>query len=107
MISAMLVHEASVRKVTARCVELGKTVLAGGPLFTTGHAKFPEIEHFLLGEAEELMPQLVADLQAGQLLFAVAADNYGWLGFSPHPATIWRGLGCVLMMGGVLLIAKY
>ena len=43
----------------------------------------------------------------GQLLFAVAADNYGWLGFEPHHATIWRGIGCVLMMGRVLLIAKY
>jgi transporter family-2 protein len=50
---------------------------------------------------------LVGLVVTGQLLFAVAADNYGWLGFEPHPATLWRGLGCVLMMGGVLLIAKY
>jgi transporter family-2 protein len=50
---------------------------------------------------------LVGLVVTGQLLFAVLADNYGWLGFEPHPATIWRGLGCVLMMGGVLLIARY
>jgi transporter family-2 protein len=43
----------------------------------------------------------------GQLLFSVAADNYGWLGFEPHAATLWRGLGCLLMMGGVTLIAKF
>jgi len=85
MISAMLVHEASVRKVTARCVELGKTVLAGGPLFTTGHAKFPEIEHFLLGEAEELMPQLVADLQAGQLKRIYQTSNRPGMALSPVP----------------------
>ena len=52
MISAMLVHEASVREVVARCAALGKPVVAGGPLFTTGHESFPEIQHFVLGEAE-------------------------------------------------------
>lgn len=50
---------------------------------------------------------LVGLVVTGQLLFAVAADNYGWLGFDPHPATVWRGIGCLLMMGGVLLIAKF
>lgn len=50
---------------------------------------------------------LVGLVVTGQLLFAVVADNYGWLGFASHPATTWRVLGCLLMMGGVLLIAKY
>lgn len=50
---------------------------------------------------------LVGLVVTGQLLFAVLADNYGWVGFEPHPATIWRALGCVLMMGGVILVAKY
>jgi transporter family-2 protein len=50
---------------------------------------------------------LVGLVVTGQLLFAVAADNFGWLGFEPHAATLWRGLGCLLMMGGVALIAKF
>jgi transporter family-2 protein len=50
---------------------------------------------------------LVGLVVTGQLLFSVAADNYGWLGFQPHAATLWRGLGCLLMMGGVTLIAKF
>lgn len=50
---------------------------------------------------------LVGLVVTGQLLLAVAADNYGWLGFEPHGATLWRGLGCLLMMGGVTLIAKF
>jgi transporter family-2 protein len=50
---------------------------------------------------------LVGLVVTGQLLFAVAADNYGWLGFEQHGATIWRGLGCLLMIGGVALIAKF
>jgi transporter family-2 protein len=50
---------------------------------------------------------LVGLVVTGQLLFAVVADNYGWLGFEQHPATIWRGVGCLLMVGGVALIAKF
>jgi len=66
-LGAMIVQKDSVHEILARCAALGKTVIAGGPLFTTGHEAFPEIRHFVLGEAEELMPQLVADLQNGRL----------------------------------------
>ncbi len=67
LISAMIVHERSAREVVARCSSLGTTVIAGGPLFTTGSERFPEIDHFVLGEAEELMPQVVADMENGLL----------------------------------------
>ncbi|HUN80717.1 MAG TPA: B12-binding domain-containing radical SAM protein [Phycisphaerae bacterium] len=67
MISAMIVQEESSRKVAARASALGKPVIAGGPLFTTGSARFPEIPHFVLGEAEEIMPELVADMLAGSV----------------------------------------
>lgn len=67
LIGAMLVQKESVREIVARCAALNKTVIAGGPLFTTGHEAFPEIRHFVLGEAEEIMPQVVADMQSGQL----------------------------------------
>jgi radical SAM superfamily enzyme YgiQ (UPF0313 family) len=67
MISAMIVHKDSVRQIAARCRALDKTIIAGGPLFTTGHDAFPEIDHFVLGEAEEIMPEIVADLREGTL----------------------------------------
>ena len=85
MISAMLVHEASVREVAARCAALGKRVIAGGPLFTTGHDAFPEIQHFVLGEAEELMTQVVADLQSGQLQRTYQAPHRPSLALTPVP----------------------
>ncbi len=66
LLSAMIVHRESVREIVARCARLGTPVIAGGPLFTTDHASFPEIRHFVLGEAEELMPELVRDLAAGR-----------------------------------------
>lgn len=50
---------------------------------------------------------LVGFVVTGQLLFAVLADHYGWLGFEQHHATAWRGVGCLLLLGGVALIAKF
>jgi radical SAM superfamily enzyme YgiQ (UPF0313 family) len=67
MVSAMIVHKQSVHEIVARCAAFKKPVIAGGPLFTTGHEAFPAIQHFVLGEAEDVMPQLVADLRAGTL----------------------------------------
>ncbi len=67
LISAMIIHKDSVHEIVKRCTALGKTIIAGGPLFTTGHAGFPDIEHFVLGEAEEMMPALVADMEGGAL----------------------------------------
>ena len=65
MLGAMLVHKESVKQIIARCARAQKPLIAGGPLFTTGHEEFPEIAHFVLGEAEDLIPQLVSDMRAG------------------------------------------
>lgn len=67
MISAMILHKVSVVEIVGRCQEFAKPIIAGGPLFTTGHAGFPQIQHFVLGEAEEIMPQLVEDMKHGTL----------------------------------------
>lgn len=65
--SGMIVHKDSAHEVAARCTALGKTVIAGGPLFTTGYQEFPEIRHFVLGEAEGLIERLVEDMKQGEL----------------------------------------
>ena len=87
MLGAMIVHKDSVREIVARCAALGKTVIAGGPLFTTGHEAFPEIQHFVLGEAEEVMPQVVADMQSGRLQSIYRATAPA--GHHPTPAPRW------------------
>ncbi len=38
---------------------------------------------------------------------SVVLDHFGLLGFSEHPASIWRVIGAALMIAGVSLIAKY
>lgn len=74
-ISAMIVHMPSVKEIVARCNALNKPVVAGGPLFTTGHENFPTVPHFVLGEAEELMPSLVSDMLAGTVKQYYKAPN--------------------------------
>jgi radical SAM superfamily enzyme YgiQ (UPF0313 family) len=85
LLGAMIVQKESVREVIARCAALGKAVIAGGPLFTTGHEAFPEIRHFVLGEAEELMPQVVADMQSGRLQSIYQAAHRPALTRTPVP----------------------
>jgi radical SAM superfamily enzyme YgiQ (UPF0313 family) len=87
MLSAMIVHQDSVREVVARCRAFGKTVIAGGPLFTTGHTGFPEIKHFVLGEAEGVMPQLVEDLRQGTLHAEYRSP--GWPDITTVPVPRW------------------
>jgi len=84
-LSGMIVHQDSAREVARRCAALGKTVLAGGPLFTTGHASFPEIRHFVLGEAEGVMAEVVADLERGALRRIYRASAWPDVRTSPLP----------------------
>jgi len=64
-ISAMVVQGDSVKEVIARCRKLGAKVVAGGPLFTTGHEDFEGVDHFVLGEAEITLPSFLQDLDKG------------------------------------------
>lgn len=85
MVSAMIVHEKSVRDIIARCRATHKTVIAGGPLFTTGHERFPEVDHFVLGEAESLMPQLVTDMLADHIQKFYQCDEHPDITQTPTP----------------------
>src|ERR1035437_5855106 len=87
LLGAMIVQKESVREIAARCTALGKIVIAGGPLFTTGHEAFPEIKHFVLGEAEEVMSQVVADMRRGQLQSIYRAT--GWPDITQTPVPRW------------------
>lgn len=38
---------------------------------------------------------------------SIVLDNYGWVGFAVHPASLWRILGAVLMAVGVGMVALF
>ena len=50
---------------------------------------------------------LVALVVAGQIIFSILLDHFGWLGFIQHPAGAARLTGCSLMIIGVLLISRF
>ena len=85
LLGAMIVQKESVHEIVARCAALKRTVIAGGPLFTTGHEEFPEIQHFVLGEAEEVMPQVVEDMQNGRLQPVYRCTNRPDIARTPAP----------------------
>ncbi len=84
-LSGMIVHRDSAHEIATRCAALGKTVVAGGPLFTTGYRNFPEIPHFVLGEAEDLIGRLVADMERGTLAPCYRSDHWPDVHKTPVP----------------------
>ena len=51
--------------------------------------------------------ELIGLVVAGQLIFSVLLDHFGWIGFAQHSASLPRLAGCALMIAGVALIAKF
>ena len=43
----------------------------------------------------------------GQLLCSVLLDHFGWVGFEAHLAGWGRVIGCLLMVAGFALIARF
>jgi radical SAM superfamily enzyme YgiQ (UPF0313 family) len=54
-------------------------------LFTTGHAEFPEIPYFVLGEAEGVIEELVGDMRSGQVKPTYRAAAYPNVTDTPVP----------------------
>ena len=85
-ISAMIVQKESVKKVIEICQNFGKPIVAGGPLFTTGHQEFiDDIDYFVLGEAEVTFPQFLADYRKGSPKKLYQPDKYPSLQETPLP----------------------
>jgi len=67
-ISAMVVQQDSAREVINRCKKLGKTTVAGGPVFTPGYEELgfvDDVDHIIFAEAENILPLFLEDLQKG------------------------------------------
>jgi len=65
LISAMIAQRDSAARLIARCRAAGKTIVAGGPLFTVEHDQFPDVDHFVLNEAEVTLPGFLEDFARG------------------------------------------
>jgi transporter family-2 protein len=50
---------------------------------------------------------MVSLIIAGQLLISLLLDHYGLLGFPAHSINIWRVLGAICLLIGVILIRQF
>jgi radical SAM superfamily enzyme YgiQ (UPF0313 family) len=64
-ISAMVVQQESVTEIIKKCKRLGTKMVAGGPLFTSEHEEFQDVDHLVLNEAESTLPLFLEDLSKG------------------------------------------
>jgi radical SAM superfamily enzyme YgiQ (UPF0313 family) len=85
LISAMVVQRQSAQQIIARCKAAGKTVVAGGPLFTGEYESFPIVDHFVLNEGEITLPQFLADWERGEARRLYATTEFADIRQSPVP----------------------
>ncbi len=84
-ISAMVVQRGSVQEVIARCNKFNARIVAGGPLFTTGHEEFERVDHFVLGEAEVTLAPFLEDLDKGCAKHIYTSDERPDISKTPIP----------------------
>ena len=84
-ISAMYIQKESVNKIIAECKKWSTKIVAGGPLFTQDFPNYPEIDHFVLNEAEITLPLFLEDLNAGNPQRVYATEEFADLSQTPAP----------------------
>ncbi|HEX8992066.1 MAG TPA: B12-binding domain-containing radical SAM protein [Anaerolineales bacterium] len=84
-VSAMVVQREAARAAIARCKAAGLTVVAGGPLFLVEHDQFPDVDHFILNEAELTLPPFLADLERGAAQRVYSSEGFADTQQTPVP----------------------
>ena len=85
-ISAMYIQKESVDQVLKECKKYNAKIVAGGPLFTQEYNNYPQIDHFILNEAEITLSPFLKDLESGHSLKKIYnTDEYADLTMTPVP----------------------
>jgi radical SAM superfamily enzyme YgiQ (UPF0313 family) len=84
-ISAMYIQKESVNKIIQACKKYKVKIVAGGPLFTQEYNNYPQIDHFILNEAELTLPPFLKDLSDGNPQRIYMTDKYADMSMSPIP----------------------
>jgi len=84
-LTGMHIQKKSFLEVSARAKALGVPVVAGGPMVTMEPGAFPDIEHLIMNEAENTLPQFINDLELGSPKRVYTSGEYPDLGDTPVP----------------------
>jgi radical SAM superfamily enzyme YgiQ (UPF0313 family) len=86
-LSAMVAQQDSAREVIDRCKTLGTKIVAGGPFFNRGYEDwgFDDIEHLISGEAENILPLFIEDLEKGCAKHIYASEEFPDIRKTPVP----------------------
>jgi radical SAM superfamily enzyme YgiQ (UPF0313 family) len=87
-ISAMVVQKESAIDVVRRAKRLGKRVVAGGSLVTTGYDGFEDVDHLVLNEAEATLAPFLDDLEHGRARRVYTSEE--WPDIEKTPPPLWN-----------------
>jgi len=65
-VSAMIVQKNSFEKVVATCNRMKTKVIAGGAYPTSSHAEISAVDHLVLGEVENTLPDIIRAIENGE-----------------------------------------
>ncbi len=99
-LGGMNVQEVSARQIIKKCKDLNATIVAGGTLFTHEYERFPEVDYFVLNEAEITLPLFLNDLENGILKRIYQTKEYADVHITPTP--LW-GLAKMEKYASVLI----
>jgi radical SAM superfamily enzyme YgiQ (UPF0313 family) len=77
-----------VKRSDLRCKTAGVRIVAGGPLFTTEHETFGDVDHLVLNEAEITLPRFLEDFENGVAGRFYTTDQ--WADIRTTPIPLWR-----------------
>lgn len=84
-LTGMNIQRRSFEEVVSRCRSLGVTIVAGGPMVTTEHETFTDIDHLILNEAEETLPLFLEDIESGSAGPVYRSNRFPELQKTPLP----------------------
>ena len=85
LVSAMVVQRDSARQIVTQCKQGGLTVIAGGPLFSSEHDDFDEVDHFVLNEAELTLRPFLEDFARGDARRVYSSSEFADMSDTPAP----------------------
>ncbi|MFH1965326.1 MAG: DUF4070 domain-containing protein [Acidobacteriota bacterium] len=86
MVGAMMIQRISATEVLEKCRNMGRKVVAGGPLFTSNPQDFTGLADYLvLNEAEITLPPFLEDFKQGVPKPVYTSDQFADLAETPLP----------------------